>query len=48
MPSKQPKQIKHIQRANPAAVRLREKREAAVAQEAKARYRYHQLRLQSF
>ena len=37
---------KQIKRFKPADVRLREKREAAVQQEAKARYRYHQLRLQ--
>ena len=55
MPKKQSKRfkhetrkIKHIQRVNPAAVRLRVKREAAVRQEAEARYRYHQLRIQSF
>ena len=45
---KQPKQIKHIKRVNPAVVRLRKKRAAVVAQEAKARYRYHQLRLRSY
>ena len=55
MPKKQSKRfkhetrkIKHIKRVNPAAVRLRVKREAAVAQEADARYRYHQLRLRSY
>ena len=39
---------KHIKRFKPTAVRLREKREAVVKQEAKARYRYHQLRLRSY
>ena len=54
MPNKQSKRFKHeirkskqIKRFKPAVVRLREKREAAVAQEAKARYQYHQLRLRS-
>ena len=55
MPNKQSKRFKHktrkrkhIKRFKPADVRLREKREAAVQQEAKARYRYHQLRLGSY
>ena len=41
----EPRKIKHIKHIKPGSVRLREKREAAVAQEAKARYQYHQLRL---
>ena len=52
MPSKQSKRFKHEtrkikqpKRFKPADVRLRVKREAAVVQEAAARYRYHQLRL---
>ena len=54
MPNKQSKRFKRdkrkhtqIKRFKPADVRLREKREAAVEQEAKARYQYHQLRLRS-
>ena len=38
------KPSKQVKRFKPATLRLREKRAAAVAQEAEARYQYHQLR----
>ena len=38
------KPSQQVKRFKPATIRLREKRAAAVAQEAESRYQYHQLR----
>ena len=41
---KNSKPSKQVKRFKPVTLRLREKRATAVAQEAEARYQYHQLR----